>query len=272
MMTTILLLLALQQPVAQPPMAPAPPAPQEYLVGPQDKLDITSIPDVFSARQITVDADGTFQYLDIGRIKAQDLTVRQIQSAVKKLLIDTGMHRDPTVTVEVVAYRSKMVFVTGDGVKLPSSFRIQGTDTIMSAIFQAGGFTSKAGAFVIVRRRGGPDGKPAEFQIPRGDVEQGIGTAATFHLQDGDLIAVPEAGHVFVQGEVRNPNTYDIGESGTTVLSMINAAGGFTERAGKGGIKIQRMVDGKPKEFDVAKDLTTPVLPNDVIKVPRRKW
>lgn len=272
MTMTLLLLVALQQPpAAQPPPAPAA-AGQEYLVGPQDKLDINVIPDVFTDKNVTVDADGTFQYKDIGRVKAQDLTVRQIQAAIKKLLVDSNMHRDPTVNVEVVAFRSKMIYVNGDGVKSPSSFRIQGNDTIMSVIYQAGSFTSKAGSTITVRRRGGADGRPIEFQIPRRDVEQGTGLAATFHLQDGDLITVPEAGHCFVQGEVRNPSTYDIGESGTTVLEMINAAGGFTERASKSSVKIVRMIDGKPKELDVAKDLTTPVQPNDVIKVPRRRW
>jgi polysaccharide biosynthesis/export protein len=263
MMTTTLLLLVLQQQA---------PAAQEYLVGSQDKLDIMVIPDVFTEKNVTVEADGSFQYKDIGRVKAQDLTVRQIQAAVKKLLVDAHMHRDPTVTVEVVAYRSKMIFVNGEGVKSPSSFRIQGADTIISAIYQAGGFTSKAGSVVNVRRRGGPDGKPVEFQIPRRDVEQSSGTAETFHLQDGDLITVPEAGHCYVQGDVRNPGTYDISDSGTTVLDMINAAGGFTERASKGSVKIVRMVNGKPKEIDVEKDLTTAVEANDVIKVPRRRW
>jgi len=274
MTTTMLLLQALQQPSAAqaPAAAAAAPATQEYLVGPQDKLDITVIPDVFSEKNVTVEADGAFQYKDIGRVRAQDLTVRQIQAAVKKLLVDAHMHRDPTVAVEVVAFRSKMIYVNGEGVKSPSSFRIQGNDTIISAIYQAGGFTSKAGAIVSVRRRGGPDGKPVEYQIPRRDVEQGTGMAATLHLMDGDLITVAEAGRCYVQGEVRNPNTYDIGESGTTVLEMINAAGGFTERASKGGVKIVRMVDGKPKEIDVEKDLTTTVQANDVIRVPRRRW
>jgi polysaccharide export outer membrane protein len=270
MTMTIILLLALQQPST--PQAPAAPASHEYLVGPQDKLDVNVLPDVFSDKNVTVDADGTFQYKDIGRVKAQDLTVRQIQTAVRKLLVDAGMHRDPTVTVEVVAFRSKMIYVNGEGVKSPSSFRIQGNDTIMSAIYQAGSFTSKAGSTVTVRRRAGPDGKSIEFQIPRRDVEQGTGLAATFHLQDGDLITVREAGRCYVQGEVRNPGTYDIGEAGTTVLEMLNAAGGFTERASKGSVKIQRMIDGKPKEIPVAKDLTTAVEPNDVIRVPRRRW
>jgi len=273
MMMATLLLLMLQQPPASTSTATSTAqAAQEYLVGPQDKLDITVIPDVFSEKSVTVEADGTFQYKDIGRVKAQDLTVRQIQSAVKKLLVDSNMHRDPTVTVEVVAFRSKMIYVNGEGVKSPSSFRVQGNDTIVSAIYQAGGFTSKAGATVNIRRRAGPDGKSVEYQIPRHDVEQSTGTAAAFHLQDGDVITVAEAGHCYVQGEVRNPNTYDIGESGTTVLGMINAAGGFTERASKGGVKIVRMIDGKPKEIDVERDLTTPVQANDVIKVPRRRW
>jgi polysaccharide export outer membrane protein len=272
MTMTMLLLLALQQPSAAHAPAAPPPATQEYLVGPQDKLDISVIPDVFTEKNVTVEADGTFQYKDIGRVKAQDMTVRQIQAAVKKLLVDAHMHRDPTVSVEVVAFRSKMIYVNGEGVKSPSSFRIQGTDTIISAIYQAGGFTAKAGSVVSVRRRGGPDGKPIEYDIPRRDVEQGTGLAATLRLMDGDLITVPEAGRCYVQGEVRNPSTYDIGESGTTVLEMINAAGGFTERASKGGVRIVRMVDGKPRELSVDKDLTTPVQPNDVIKVPRRRW
>src|SRR5262245_38097352 len=103
-MTILVLLLALQQSsAAQAPVAPAAPATQEYLVGPQDKLDITVIPDVFTEKSVTVETDGSFQYKDIGRVKAQDLTVRQIQAAVKKLLVDSHMHRDPTVSVEVVA-------------------------------------------------------------------------------------------------------------------------------------------------------------------------
>jgi polysaccharide export outer membrane protein len=270
MTRTVLLLLALHGAAAQAPAAP--PAPQEYLVGPQDKLDINVIPDVFSDKRVTVDVDGTFQYKDIGRLKAQDLTVRQIQDEVRTALIDRNLHRDPTVTVEVVEFRSKMIYVNGDGVKQPSSFRVQGNDTLMSAIYQAGGFTSKAGAIVTIRRRAVPGAPPAEVQIKRSDVEQGTGLAATFHLQDGDVIYVAEAGHVFVRGEVVAPGVYDLAASAKTVLDMINAAGGFSKFARKDGVFITRLVDGKPKQVKVEKDLTTPVLPNDAIEVPRRRW
>jgi len=272
MTTTVLLVLALQQPPAQQPPAAAPLPPQEYLIGPQDKLDINVIPDVFSDKKVTVDVDGTFQYKDLGRVKAQDLTERQIAAAIKKMLIDSGQHRDPTVTVQVVEFRSKMIYVNGDGVKMPSSFRVQGNDTLMSAIYQAGGFTSKAGSTVTVRRRAVHGTPPSEIQIPRGDVEQGTGLAATFHLADGDVISVPEAGHVFVRGEVLSGGVYDLTATARTVLDMINAAGGFTKYARKDGVSITRIVDGHPKKIDVNKDLTTPVLPNDVIEVPRRRW
>jgi polysaccharide export outer membrane protein len=275
MTTIVLLCLALQQAPAPPqtpaPAVPPPTAPQEYLVGPQDKLDINVIPDVFSDKRVTVDVDGTFQYKDIGRVKAQDLTVRQIQAAVRKLLIDANLHRDPTVTVEVVEFRSKMIYVNGDGVKMPSSFRVQGADTVMSAIYQAGSFTSKAGSVITIRRRG-PGAAPVEIQIPRSDVEQNTGLAATIHLQDGDIITVPEAGHVFVRGEVMNGGVYDLTLNTKTVLDLINAAGGFTKYARKDGVFITRVVDGKPKQFKVSKDLTEVVLPNDAIEVPRRRF
>jgi len=279
MTTIVLLLLALQQPPARPPAAPpaapasdtAAPSPQEYLVGPQDKLDINVIPDVFSDKNVTVDVDGAFQYKDIGRVQAQDLTERQIGDKVKKMLVDAGLHRNPTVTVQVVAFRSKMIYVNGDGVQTPQSFRVQGNDTIMSAIYQAGGFNTKAGSTITVRRRGGPGGRPVEIKIPRSDVEQGSGTAATFHLQDGDVITVPEAGRVFVRGEVNAPGTYDLSQNAKTVFDMINAAGGFTKFARKGDVVIVRLIDGKPKKIKVDKDLTTAVQPNDAIEVPRRR-
>jgi protein involved in polysaccharide export with SLBB domain len=142
----------------------------------------------------------------------------------------------------------------------------------MSAIYQAGGFTSKAGATVTIHRHAGPGGPATEIHIPRTEVEQGIGQAAMLHLQDGDLITVEEAGHVFVRGEVANGGAYDLTQSAKTVLDMINAAGGFTRFARKDGVTITRIVDGKPKQIKVDKDLTTPVLPNDAIEVPRRRF
>ena len=115
MTTTVLLVIALQQPPAPPPPAAVAATPQEYLIGPQDKLDINVIPDVFSDKKVSVDVDGTFQYKDLGRVKAQDLTERQIAAEIKKMLINSGQHRDPTVTVQVVEFRSKMIYVNGDG-------------------------------------------------------------------------------------------------------------------------------------------------------------
>jgi polysaccharide export outer membrane protein len=279
MTTIVILLLALQQPPARPPSAPsaaeaAPataPPPQEYLVGPQDRLDINVIPDVFSDKNVPVDVDGMFQYKDIGRVKAQDLTERQIGDSIKKLLVNAGLHRDPTVNVQVVAFRSKMIYVNGDGVQTPQSFRIQGNDTIMSAIYQAGGFNTKAGTTITVRRRGGRGGPPIEIKIPRSDVEQGAGVAASFHLQDGDVITVPEAGRVFVRGEVNAPGTYDLSQNAKTVFDMINAAGGFTKYARKADVVVIRLVDGKPKKIKVDKDLSMAVQPNDAIEVPRRR-
>ena len=125
---------------------------------------------------------------------------------------------------------------------------------------------------MTIRRRAVSGAPPSEIQIPRGDVEQGTGLAAALHLADGDVISVPEAGHVFVRGEVISGGVYDLTASAKTVLDMINAAGGFTKYARKDGVFITRIVDGHPKKIELNRELTTLVLANDVIEVPRRKW
>ena len=281
-MTTVLLLLALQgtalpsqtpPPAGAPAAAPTRQADGDYQVGPQDQLDINVLPDVFSQKGATVEPDGSFQYLDIARVKAADQTVRQIQSTIKQLLIDRHLHVNPTVTVSVAVYRSQTIYVAGEGVASPRGIQLKGNQTLMEAIYQAGSFTSRAGAYVVVTRRPATAGEaPIEFKIPRRDVQQGTGLAAGFRLQDGDVVTVAEAGRCFVQGEVKNPLTYDITEGKTTVFEVISAAGGFTDKARKGSVKIRRMVDGKLQDVDVDKDLTTIVQAGDVIVVPRRFW
>jgi polysaccharide export outer membrane protein len=277
MKTALLLFLALQVPPAQQPppttTSSSTAAPPEYLVGPQDKLDIAVIPTVFSASKVTVEPDGQFQYLNLGRIQARDLTVRQIAAKVKDLLMSSGQHTNPTVMVEVTEFRSQTIFVQGDGVKSGGSFRLQGNDTLQAAIFMAGSFTSRAGPTVTVTRRASTIGeRPAQIQIPRKDIENGTGAAATFRLHDQDIITVPEAGRVIVQGEVRAPGAYDINEDTKIVLDFINLAGGFTAKANKGSITITRTKDGKPDHLKVNKEMTTPIAPNDVIEVKARKW
>jgi len=266
-MTRWLLAVMLAAPALQalPPAPPVQGAASSYKVGPQDRLNINVLGiSEFSAQNVLVDGDGKFDYLNFGRVDAKDRTPKEIAAAVRTLLIERKQHNDPTVTVDVAEYRSQMVYVSG-AVRETRSYRITGTETLISVLASAG-FLPSSGSYVeVIRNKPVPGTK---FRFERKALE--MGTAESFPLQDGDSIVVPEAEKAFVRGEVRSPGAYEV-KSGMTVLQLIASAGDFTDRASKNSVKIIRNdAGGKPREIKVPKDLSTTVAPGDTVVVGKR--
>ena len=268
----VLLLQAppVQQPPAQAPPQQAPPAAAQnadYVIGPQDKISITviGIPE-FSPQNVLVDNAGMIAYLDVGVLKAAGKTARQLQAEVRQLLIDKGQAVNPTVQVDVAAYRSQMVYVSGS-VSHPQGYAVTGNETLMNVLAQAG-FAPSAGQRVQVVRN-----KPAhqEFWFDRHALENG--TAPSFQLQDGDAIIVPEAEKAIVRGEVKSPGMYEV-STDTTLLQLLVMAGDFNDRAARGAVTVTRKNDqGKPVDRIKVKSndfATFIVKPGDVISVGRR--
>src|SRR3954449_13356100 len=80
---------------------PTVPSIVDYVVGPQDVLTITSYDQADLSGKFTIEADGTFTFPLIGRVKAGGLTLRLLEGAIKKKLIDDGYFRNPQITVAV---------------------------------------------------------------------------------------------------------------------------------------------------------------------------
>src|SRR5512134_2828927 len=109
---TVLLFLLLLAPYSayQQPSASATP---EYVVGPQDRLSVTVFDEPALTKVVTVDTDGTFDFPLIGRVKAGGETLRSIQLDITARLASNFL-RNPRVSLEVEAYRSQVVYVTGN--------------------------------------------------------------------------------------------------------------------------------------------------------------
>jgi protein involved in polysaccharide export with SLBB domain len=71
----------------------------------------------------------------------------------------------------------------------------------------------------------------------------------------------------YILGEVKNPGSYPF-VSGMTVLNAVALAGGYTYRANKDRIYIQR--PGEPDKDAIAVKENTPVLPGDILRVEER--
>jgi protein involved in polysaccharide export with SLBB domain len=255
---------------ARPPQQTTGPQPvstnADYVIGPQDKLTITVLGLAeFSQANALVDNAGTVVYLDVGVIKAAGKTARQVQADVRQMLIDKGQATNPTVQVDVAAFRSQMVYVSG-AVSHPQGYTITGNETLMNVLAQAG-FSPSAGLRIQVIRN-----KPAhqEFWFDRRALENG--TAQSFQLQDGDAIIVPDAEKAIVRGEVKSPGMYEVSPD-TTLLQVLVLAGDFNDRAARGSVKVTRKNDnGRPTEIKVDhKDYSTFIVkPGDVINISRR--
>jgi len=245
----------------------------DYRVGAQDVLTITSYDQADLSGKFTVEADGTFTFPLIGRVKAGGLTLRALEDSLKTRLKDEGFFRNPQVTVAVETYRSQKIYVIGE-VRSPGSYPLSGDMSLVEAIARAGStLPSASGEAIIVHAPPGATGPSVPSQgantetVDLRALQNGAGTL-NIVLRDGDTISVLRAESVYVLGQVKNPNAYALQQKNTTVLQALSLAGGVTDRGSMSRIKLTRIVKGDKKELKVK--LTDIVQPGDTIFVNDR--
>jgi protein involved in polysaccharide export with SLBB domain len=90
----------------------------------------------------------------------------------------------------------------------------------------------------------------------------------TEYLKDPKItVALAEFRPFYIIGEVQKPGAYPY-TGGLTVLSAMAIAGGPTYRASQSYVLIQHPGEPGLREYDMTGSI--PVLPGDVVKVPRR--
>ena len=247
----------------------------DYVLGPQDVVTVTVFDHPNLSGKFNIEADGTFTFPLIGRVKAAGLTPRALDEALRSKLSGNYL-RDPQLSVTVEQYRSQKVFILG-AVTNPGSFVLSGNTTLIEALSRAGSTTNEAmGEAVIVRGRPGREvtgpllpeqAKDAEvIRVDLRQLESGV-VSQNVVLQDGDTVVISRGEQIFLLGQVRTPGAYAI-RKGTTLLQALALAGGVTERGAIGRTKVVRIVDGKKKELKLKPDDL--VVAGDTIVVPER--
>ena len=247
----------------------------DYVVGPQDVLTITSYDQADLSGKFAIEADGTFTFPLIGRLKVGGLTLRGVEAEVKRRLKEDEYFKDPQITVAVDQYRSQKIFIVGE-VRSPGMYSLSGDMTLIEALSRAGSTLSSAsGEAVIVRADQSTAGpvlpKTDDLEhVVRVDLRKLENGALSLNpiMKDGDTIFVPRAEAVYVFGQVKTPGAYSLQQKNTTVLQALSLAGGVTDRGSTSRINIVRIVNGDKKEFRVK--LGDIVQPGDTIIVSER--
>jgi polysaccharide biosynthesis/export protein len=245
---------------AQSAPVTAPSAPiNDYIVGPQDVLTITSYDQADLSGKFAVEADGTFTYPLIGRFKAGGLTLRATEEQLKTRLKSEGYFNNPQITVAVEQYRSQKVFVVGE-VRTPGTYAITGDMKLIEALARAGSTLPTASGEVVIvhpttdQPANAPVLPPADgdsdsvVHVDLQELQRGI-LSNNAALRDGDTVFVPRAESIYVFGQVKNPGAYALQQRATTVLQALSLAGGVTDRGSTSRIRIVRIVEGQKKEI-----------------------
>jgi polysaccharide export outer membrane protein len=244
----------------------------EYAVGPLDVLEVTVFGEDEVSGKFPIEADGTFNFPLIGRMRAAGLTLRAIERELHDRLAD-GYLQNPQVSIAVGQFRSQRIFIVGE-VARPGTYPLTAQMTLIEALATAGSVsTSAAGHVVLIRGsrpgdEGGGAAAPTDVLQVELDTFQTGSLAQNVALRDGDVVVVPRAESIYVLGQVRNPGAFVMERRDTTVLQALALAGGVTDRASLSRIRIVRMINGTKTEIKAT--VNDPVRAGDTVMVLER--
>ncbi len=264
-------------------LPPLSPEDVEYRIGQDDLLDISVFGVSSLDATVRVSANGSVTFPPVGVVGVAGRTARDFELEIENALRDGLFVNNPQVTVFVEEYGSQPVAVLG-AVREANIYQIRGRKFLLDMLAMAGGLHERAGKTIQVIRKTkdlstslSGNSFEAPIVIDVEDLFVRGHTDLNILIHAGDTINVPEAGSVFVVGEVRAPGEYVLrGGRNVTVTQALALGGGFGTDPKKNEAFITRYnEDGAKEELPVdldkiikneAEDIT--MLPDDILFVP----
>lgn len=213
----------------------------DYPIGPGDLLEIQVLeaPDLNTEARVTSQDSISFPLL--GKVDVGGLTAQEAEERIGVLLTEKYMH-DPHVVVSIKEFRSKRVAVIGS-VTNPGTYEILGKGSLLDALALAGGLAPDASETAYVTRKSAQGGEKS-VEIDLDELLDKGKTELNISINMGDVVYVPEAGVVYVDGAVNEPGTIPL-QDDMTVSQAIIAAGGLSNTAEDSDVRLLRRENGQ---------------------------
>ncbi len=225
---------------------------RSYRLGAGDQIEIN----VFDVPELNLTTEvrqtGVVSLPLVGAVPAEGLTEAEFLSQLTERL--TTFVRNPQISVAVTSYASQLVSVMG-AVRTPGAIPLKrGGNNLLDLLARAGGVNEKAGTVLYLvpgaastQVGGGPIGESEGLEIA---LDQVLGTQGGFPLtvpvQGGDMIVIPEAGRILVEGEVVRPGSFELNQQ-MTFLGALAAASGITYSAKVDEVELVRHISPTEK-------------------------
>jgi polysaccharide biosynthesis/export protein len=256
---------------AQQGMAPvtSTPVPDDYVVGPDDVLEVQLYGAQNYSSELTVSRDGRINFPQLGPVNVGGQRYSVVKHALEARVTKEMIGVRASVTISET--RTINVFVLGEAM-LPGSYTVTGLATVTTALFAAGGVKSQGSLRRIQVRRQGALVREFDLYdlLMRGD------SSADVKLQAGDVVMVPEVGPTAsAYGEVQRPAIYEL-KGTTSVANLIAMAGGLTPEGDRGSASLVH-VNAQRQRVVIDVDPSAPSAENqsiengDALRVARLK-
>jgi len=159
----------------------------DYIIGPQDVLEISVWRNPDLSRQVTVRRDGRISLPLIGDVDAVGKTTGELKQAITQKLKD--YKENPTVAIVVQQVNSYFVYVQG-AVGQQGRFPLLTKTSLVQALTLAGGLAPDAvRSRIVVFRMNSAGSEPQRLMVNYDDII--LRDAENFELHPGDTIVVP---------------------------------------------------------------------------------
>lgn len=228
-----------------------------YRIGPRDVLTLTIYAggEEQHVSNMTVSSEGMINVPFIGSVRAEGMTVSQLEDSVTKPLA-ADFFVNPEVNIVVSEYHSLQYYISG-AVGSPGLYEMKSRATLLELIAKAGGASAQHGNIAYILHPSSDhtaskkenqtlfsDKDPLKIDLnkllDKGDMSQNI------ELQSGDVVYIPllssqnlSESKIYVEGEVKSPGVYSYQE-GLTALNACIMAGGFSKFAAPNRTRIIR--------------------------------
>ncbi|MCC6292973.1 MAG: polysaccharide biosynthesis/export family protein [Bryobacterales bacterium] len=249
-------------------------------IGPNDLLAVSVYGAPEFTRSVRVDDSGKLSLPMVReQLHAAGKLPMELERSIAEALRKGEILVDPVVTVTIVEYFSRPISVMG-AVHKPTTFQAVGPVSLLDAVTRAEGLSQDAGPEILVtrRQRGETDNDLSLVQrIPVKGLVDAADPEFNIALHGGEEIRVPEAGKIYVVGNVKKPGAYTAGDAtDTTVLKLLAMSEGLAPYASKNAYIFRREAStGAKNEIPLQlsrimqrKSPDVPLLSNDILYIP----
>jgi protein involved in polysaccharide export with SLBB domain len=213
--------------------------PANYVVGPDDQLQLILTGMNESVQLLKINADGFINIKYAGIVQLAGLTIEKAEQVIKGKMsafypyISQGK---TNLTLVLNRYRTIRVSVMGEAYR-PGNYQVPGVASLFNVLYLTGGPTEKGSLRNIQIIRAGKKITELDFYqfLLHGALQE------NFRFQDQDVIYFPFYNkHVSMSGAVKRPAVYELKDN-ESLKDLFEIAGGFAANAFQQRVKIYQV-------------------------------